>query len=281
MRFTKMEGLGNDYVYVDCFEQTVDDAPAVARQLSDRRFGIGGDGLILICRSDIADARMEMYNADGSRGEMCGNGVRCVARYVHEHLAVPAPTIRIETDAGLKTCELVFEDGALTGVRVDMGPPILERSEIPMEGPEGDAIAEHLFVQDHGLVATCLSMGNPHCVVFVEDVAGYPVERWGRSIEELPIFPNRTNVEFVQVISRGEVIQRTWERGSGETFACGTGACAVAVAGQLNDLLGKDVTIHLTGGDLRIEWAGGESDAVFMTGPAVEVFSGEIGDTRN
>jgi len=276
MRFTKMQGLGNDYVYVDCFRETVDDAPALARRISDRRFGVGGDGLILICRSDVADVRMEMYNADGSRGEMCGNGVRCVARYAHEHLAVVAPTILVETDAGIKTCDLVVEGGALVGVRVDMGPPVLERAEIPMEGPEGDAIGELLHVQDHALMVTCLSMGNPHCVAFVEDVAGYPVERWGRAIEELPIFPNRTNVAFVQVLGRNEVVQRTWERGSGETLACGTGACAAAVAGQLNNLLDNDVTIHLTGGDLRVEWAGGVEDPVYMTGPADEVFSGEF-----
>ncbi len=281
MRFTKMEGLGNDYVYVDCFEETVDDASALARRVSDRRFGVGSDGLILICRSDIADVRMEMYNADGSRGEMCGNGVRCVARYAHEHLAVVAPTIHVETDAGIKTCDLVVEDGELVGVRVDMGPPVLERAEIPMEGPEGDAVGEQLFVQDHSLIVTCLSMGNPHCVTFVADVAAHAVERWGRAIEELPIFPNRTNVEFVQVVARDEVIQRTWERGSGETFACGTGACAVAVAGQLNGLLDNAVTVHLTGGDLRIDWAGGANDPVYMTGPAVEVFTGEIANVRD
>jgi diaminopimelate epimerase len=276
MRFTKMQGLGNDYVYVDCFEESVDDAPALARRVSDRRFGIGSDGLILICPSDVADVRMEMYNADGSRGEMCGNGLRCVARFHHERHGCAEPVIHAETDAGIKVCELVFTDGEVSGVRIDMGPPILERADIPMLGPEGPVIAERLSVQDHGLVVTCLSMGNPHCVTFVEDAAAFPVERWGKAIEHLPVFPNRVNVEFVEVVSRTELIQRTWERGSGETFACGTGACAVAVAAQLNDLADGDVTIHLTGGDLRIEWSGDESASVFMTGPAETVFDGVL-----
>jgi len=278
MRFTKMQGLGNDYVYVDCFEETVRDAPALARRVSDRRFGVGSDGLILICPSDVADVRMEMYNADGSRGEMCGNGLRCVARFHHDRHGCSETVIRAETDAGIKTCELATDGGDITGVRIDMGAPILERGDIPMLGPEGRVVAEHLSVQDHGLVVTCVSMGNPHCVSFVEDVAGFPVERWGRAIEHLPVFPNRTNVEFVQVVSRSELIQRTWERGSGETFACGTGACAVAVAAQLNGLAGAEVTIHLTGGDLHVAWAGGDADPVLMTGPAEYVFDGVLAD---
>jgi len=276
MRFTKMQGLGNDYVYVDCFDESVRDAPALARRVSDRRFGIGSDGLILICPSDTADVRMEMYNADGSRSEMCGNGLRCVVRYHHDRHGCSDPVIRAETDAGVKTCELALTDGEVTGVRVDMGAPILDRDDIPMLGPDGPVVAEHLAVQDHGLIVTCLSMGNPHCVTFVEDVASFPVERWGRSIETLPIFPNRTNVEFVQVVSGSELIQRTWERGSGETLACGTGACAVAVAAQLNMLADDDVTIHLKGGDLRIEWSGRTRDSVFMTGPAEYVFDGVL-----
>ncbi len=274
MRFTKMQGLGNDYVYVDCFAETVHDAPALARRISDRRFGVGADGLILVCPSDIADVRMEMYNADGSRAEMCGNGLRCVARFFHDRHGCGGSIVRVETDAGIRTCELMVTGAQVRGVRVDMGPPILERGQIPMLGPGGAVIAEHLAVQDHGLVVTCLSMGNPHCVSFVESVADFPVATWGRAVEELPIFPNRTNVEFVEVTSRSGLIQRTWERGSGETHACGTGACAAAVAAQLNDLAGGDVTVHLTGGDLRIEWAGGASDAVYMTGPAEFVFEG-------
>jgi len=275
MRFTKMEGLGNDYVYVDCFRETVAEPAEVARRVSDRRLGIGADGLILICPSDTADFRMEMYNADGSRGEMCGNGIRCVAKYVYEHGIVVQAQLRGETDAGTKILDLRVEEGAVTRVRVDMGAPILERADIPMLGEPGPVIAEPLHVQDHAFVVTALSMGNPHCVTFVADVETFPVARAGAGIETHALFPNRVNAEFVQVVSRGELIQRTWERGSGETFACGTGACAVAVAAQLNDLADEKVTIHLRGGDLEIEWQG-EGRPVFMTGPAVEVFSGEI-----
>ncbi len=276
MHFTKMEGLGNDYVYVDCFEQHVNDPVALAKRVSDRRFGIGSDGLILIRPSDTADVAMEMYNADGSRGRMCGNGIRCVARYAFESGLAPKHSMVIDTDAGEKSLDLVFANGAFDGVRVDMGAPVFERADIPMEGPEGRVVAEYLSIQDHGLNVTCLSMGNPHCVTFVEDVEAFGVRRWGQAIEQLPIFPERVNVEFVQVVSESLAIQRTWERGSGETHACGTGACAVAVAGQVNGLLGNDVTVRLKGGDLRVEWAGGDHDSVFMTGPAIEVFRGTL-----
>jgi diaminopimelate epimerase len=275
MRFTKMQGLGNDYVYVDCFDETVTDAPALARRVADRRFGIGGDGLILVQRSDVAHYRMEMYNADGSRGEMCGNGLRCVARYAFEHGYAPSAAARAETDAGIKDVEIVFAAGEIAGVRVDMGVPILERAEIPMEGAPGVVVSEQLPVQDHFLTVTALSMGNPHCVTFVEDLGSFPVTHFGPAVESHPLFPNRVNAEFVQVLARGEVRQRTWERGSGETFACGTGACAVVVAGRLNDLLDEHVTVHLTGGDLEVAWAG-EGQSVWMTGPAVEVFRGEF-----
>jgi diaminopimelate epimerase len=275
MRFTKMEGLGNDYVYVDCFRGTVSDPVAVAKRVSDRRFGIGSDGLILIHPSDRADCRMEMYNADGSRGEMCGNGIRCVAKYVHDHGHVQKSTLTCDTDAGVKTLDVFAgADGKIDRVRVDMGPPILERADIPMLGDEGTVIAEQLHVQDHAFIITAVSMGNPHCVIFVDDEKTFPVARVGEAIENLSLFPNRVNVEFVRVVSRTELHQRTWERGSGETFACGTGACAVAVAARLNDLADERVMIHLLGGDLEIEWAG-EGEPVFMTGPAVEVFSGD------
>lgn len=275
MRFTKMEGLGNDYVYVDGFRETVADPVAVAKTVSDRRFGIGSDGLILIQPSDTADFRMEMYNADGSRGEMCGNGIRCVAKYVYDHGIAQQTTLRGDTDAGVKTLELTVENGKVSQVRVDMGVPILERALIPMLGDAGQVIGELMHVQDHAVRLTAVSMGNPHAVTFVEDVERALVRVVGPAVEDSPFFPNRVNVEFVQVVSRTELIQRTWERGSGETFACGTGACAVAVAAQLNDLADSDVTIHLRGGDLRIEWAG-EGEPVFMTGPAVEVFQGDI-----
>jgi diaminopimelate epimerase len=275
MRFTKMQGLGNDYVYVDLFRETVADAPALARRVSDRRFGIGSDGLILIAPSRVADFRMEMYNADGSRGEMCGNGLRCVAKYVHDHGIAKRTSLRGETDAGVKEIELVVEGGKAVAARVDMGVPQLERAEIPMAGPAGRVVAERLAAAGRDLVVTCVSMGNPHCVVFVEDPASFPVEEVGPAVERLPAFPRRTNVEFARVVSQREVVQRTWERGSGETLACGTGACAVAVAGRLNGLLGPDATIRLRGGDLRVQWEG-EGSPVLMTGPAVEVFSGDI-----
>jgi diaminopimelate epimerase len=275
MRFTKMQGLGNDYVYVDAFVEEVADPAAAARFVSDRRFGIGSDGLILIHPSAKADFRMEMYNADGSRGEMCGNGIRCCAKYVYEAGRARKTHLTAETDAGIKELDLVLEGGKVTAVRVNMGAPILERAEIPMLGPPGSVVAEPLHVQDHVFTVTAVSMGNPHCVLFVEDPQRFPVERVGRVIETLPIFPRRTNVEFVKVLSRTEVVQRTWERGSGETSACGTGACAVVVAGRLNGLLDAKVTVHLAGGDLAIEWEG-DGAPVFKTGPAVEVFRGQI-----
>ncbi len=285
LRFTKMEGLGNDYVYVDGFRETVADAPAVARRVSDRRFGVGSDGLIIIQPPSAAAARsgavvrMEMYNADGSRSEMCGNGLRCVGKYAFDHGIAKSPRLIAETDAGLKTIDLVVDGNRAVAARIDMGPPRLERAEIPMTGAAGRVVAEHLAVEaggrTHDLVVTCVSMGNPHCVTFVDDPDRYPVEIVGPAVENHARFPRRTNAEFVTVVSPREIVQRTWERGSGETFACGTGACAVAVAARLNGLSGPDVTIHLRGGDLRVEWEG-EGASVFMTGPAVEVFRGEF-----
>jgi diaminopimelate epimerase len=275
MRFTKMEGLGNDYVYVDAFVERVADPAAVARRVSDRRFGIGSDGLILVHPSETADFRMEMYNADGSRSEMCGNGIRCCAKLVHDLGHVRKRTMRAETDAGVKEIEIVSQAAGVAMVRVNMGAPRLERAEIPMEGPPGRVVSEPLPVQDHVFPVTAVSMGNPHCVLLVEDPDRFPVERVGAVIERLPVFPNRTNVEFAKVVSRGEILQRTWERGSGETFACGTGACAVAVAARLNGLTDARVTVRLRGGDLAIEWEG-EGAPVFKTGPAVTVFTGEI-----
>ena len=281
MRFTKMQGLGNDYVYVNGFVETIADPVAVARKVSDRRFGIGSDGLIIIQppSSPGADLRMEMYNADGSRSEMCGNGLRCVAKYAYDHGIARKRIIVADTDAGVKTIQLTIEGEVAVSARIDMGPPRLSRAEVPMLGADGPVIAEPFAVDAGGLrrdlAVTCVSMGNPHCVVFVPDPESYPVDVVGPVIENDPRFPRRTNVEFVTVRSRTEIVQRTWERGSGETFACGTGACAVAVAAQLNGLVDGDVVIHLRGGDLRIEWAG-RGHSVFMTGPAVEVFSGEV-----
>lgn len=276
MKFTKMHGAGNDYVYVNCFEERVDNPEQVAIKVSDRNFGIGSDGLILIMPSDVADVRMRMFNSDGSESEMCGNGIRCVAKYAYDHGIVAKKEITAETGAGILTLQLVTNDrNKVDKVRVNMGKPRLTRAEIPMQGePGAKVVAEPLNILHTTFQITCVSMGNPHCVIFIDDVENFQVEKYGPLIENHELFPRRTNVEFVQVISRGEVRQRTWERGAGETLACGTGASAVCVAGALNGLTEKKILNHLSGGDLELEWA--DDGYLYMTGPAVEVFSGEI-----
>jgi len=276
MKFTKMQGAGNDYVYVNCFEETIADPRQVAIQVSNRNFGIGSDGLILIMPSKTADVRMRMFNSDGSESEMCGNGIRCVAKYAYDHGIVTQKEITAETGAGILTLKLTpGSDGKIEKVRVNMGPPRLARSEIPMNGPEAaQVVAESLTILDRTFQITCVSMGNPHCVIFVDDADGFPVSTYGPPIENHELFPRRTNVEFVQIISRNEVRQRTWERGAGETLACGTGSSAVTAACVLNGLTEKRILNHLSGGDLEMEWA--EDGNIYMTGPAVEVFSGEI-----
>lgn len=276
MKFTKMHGAGNDYVYVNCFEEQVTNPAEVAIKVSNRNFGIGSDGLILIMPSDKADVRMRMFNSDGSESEMCGNGIRCVAKYAYDHGIVTKTEITAETGAGILTLQL-FPNSAnrVERVRVNMGPPRLSRAEIPMNGsPTPQVVAEELTVLDKTFKITCVSMGNPHCIIYVEDVDSFPVATYGPLIENHQLFPRRTNVEFIQIISRGEVKQRTWERGAGETLACGTGASAVCVAGVLNDVTDRTILNHLAGGDLELEWV--ENGSVFMTGPATEVFSGEI-----
>ena len=291
MRFTKMHGAGNDYVYVDCFRESVPDDPAeTARQIADRHFGVGGDGLILICPSTVADARMRMFNADGSESEMCGNGIRCVAKYVYDHAICQKQTLRIETGAGVLTLDLEIVDGLVERVRVDMGRPILEPAKIPVVFPRpfaADRIvnfplnqyipldAPASWMEDCGLDLrmTCVSMGNPHVVIYCDHVAAVPLATIGAFLERQPIFPKRINVHFVEVHAAGEVTMRTWERGSGITLACGTGASAVCVAGVLAGRTDRRILAHLPGGDLELEWT--ENDHVFMTGPAVEVFSGE------
>jgi len=276
MKFTKMQGAGNDYVYVDCFREKVANPAEVALKVSNRNFGIGSDGLILIMPSDIADVRMRMFNSDGSESEMCGNGIRCVAKYAYDHGIVAKKEITAETGAGVLTLRL-FTDGAnkVEKVRVNMGVPRLTRKEIPMLGDaDTKVINEPLNILHTTFHITCVSMGNPHCVIFVDDVENFQVEKYGPLIENHDLFPRRTNVEFVQVLSRTEVRQRTWERGAGETLACGTGASAVTAAGVLNGLTEKKIVNHLSGGDLELEWA--EDDSIYMAGPAVEVFSGEI-----
>ncbi len=275
--FTKMQGCGNDYVYVDGFHHDVDDPPALARAISDRRFGVGSDGLILVLPSERADVRMRMWNADGSESEMCGNGLRCVAKFAYERgLAPRRPRLTAETGAGVLALDLDVRDGRVEAVTVDMGEPVLECARIPVAGPLAGAgrpvVDEPLAVGDRTLRVTCVSMGNPHCVTFVDDAKAFPVERYGPLIENHPAFPRRTNAEFVQVVSRGEVVQRTWERGAGETWACGTGASAVCVAGALTGRTDRRVLVHLLGGDLRIEWR--EDGHVLKTGPAVAVFDG-------
>ena len=277
MRFTKMQGAGNDYVYVDCFhERPPADPAAVARAISDRHTGVGGDGLILIRPSEQADARMQMFNADGSEAEMCGNGIRCVAKYVHDHGIARKQELRIETGAGVLTLELYVKNGKVEQVRVNMGRPILGHELIPTKLPGDPPVRARLEVDGQTLEVTCVSMGNPHCITFVDEVNDDWVHGIGPRIERHAAFPQRVNAEFVQVISSREVVMRVWERGSGETQACGTGACAVAVAGVLNEVTERKVLAHLPGGDLNLEWA--ESGDVFMTGPAVEVFSGEWPD---
>lgn len=282
IEFTKMHGAGNDYVYVDCFAQEAPINPAdLARKISDRRFGVGGDGLILILPSDAADARMRMFNADGSESEMCGNGIRCVAKYVYDHGIKQQPRLKIETGAGVLEIDLTIENGLAKFATVDMGRPILEPSLVPctLIGDAGDsskAIVEApLEIGGVKLNITCVSMGNPHCVIFVPEATDDLVLRVGPMIENSSIFPKRTNVEFIEIISRNEVRQRTWERGSGETWACGTGASAVCVAGVLSGRTDAEIVNHLRGGDLKLKWDG-IGHSVFMTGEAVEVFSGSF-----
>ncbi len=277
MKFTKMQGAGNDYVYVDCFKEKVQDPAAAAIKVSNRNFGIGSDGLILIMPSEVADVRMRMFNSDGSESEMCGNGIRCVAKYAYDHGIVSKKEITAETGAGVLTLQLFTDSGnKVEKVRVNMGPPRLTRKEIPMLGnPDEKVVSQPLNVLHSTFDITCASMGNPHCVIFVDDVGNFPVEKYGPIIENHELFPRRTNVEFVQVVSRTEVRQRTWERGAGETLACGTGSSAVTAACVLNGLTEKKILNHLLGGDLEMEWS--EDGNIYMTGPAVEVFSGEIG----
>ncbi len=274
MRFTKMHGAGNDYIYVDCFQVPPPEGPGeLAVAVSDRHFGIGGDGLILICPSPVADARMRMFNADGSESEMCGNGVRCVAKYVYDHGICRKESLKIETDAGVLSLDLQVEAGRVRRVRVDMGPPVLAAGEIPTTLEGDPVVGAELAVAGRTLAVTCVSMGNPHCVTFVDQVSDDWVLAVGPKIERDPHFPHRVNAEFVQVISPGEVRMRVWERGSGETLACGTGAAAVCVAGVLSDRTERSIVAHLPGGDLQLDWAA--DDHVYLTGPAVEVFSGE------
>ena len=275
MNFTKMHGCGNDYIYVNLFEEKVEDPKNTAIKVSDRHFGIGADGLVLIGPSEIADFRMRIFNADGSEAEMCGNATRCVAKYVYEHRLTNKTIITLETGAGIKELVLTVKDGIVELVRVDMGEPILEAKEIPVIADKSPVVDEPLLVDGKEWRMTCVSMGNPHAVVFVEDVYALDLEKIGPKFENHPRFPKRTNTEFCHVISRKEVDMRVWERGSGETWACGTGACGLVMACILNGYTEDTVLVHLRGGDLSITYDR-ETNHVFKTGPATEVFSGSI-----
>lgn len=274
MKFTKMHGIGNDYVYVNCFEENVDNPAQTAIAVSDRHKGIGSDGLVLIKPSDIADFTMEMYNADGSQSQMCGNAIRCVGKYVYENGLTDKTDIAIETLAGIKYLKLTVVDEKVTIVRVNMGAPILVPAQIPVNLQGDEAIDCPVVIGEKEYNITCVSMGNPHCITYVEDVMEIDIDKIGPVFENAPLFPERVNAEFVKVIDRDTLMMRVWERGSGETMACGTGACAVAVASILNGLCNDTVTVKLLGGDLEITWDRHEN-IVYMTGSATTVFTGE------
>jgi diaminopimelate epimerase len=278
MHFTKLHGLGNDYIYINGLAEDLSpyNVPVLSQVLSDRNFGIGGDGIILVLPSQCADFRMRIFNADGSEAEMCGNGVRAFSKYVFEHGLTQKTSLTVETGAGIIRPSLTVEGGKVTLVRVDMGEPRLTRKDIPVAGEPADqpVISEPLSVEGHDLKITCVSMGNPHCVIFVDDADSFPVRELGPVIEHHPMFPKRINVEFATVEDRQNIQMRVWERGSGVTLACGTGASATCVAAVLNGLVDRKVRVSLLGGDLFLEWA--ENNHVFLTGPASEAFSGEV-----
>ncbi len=277
MRFVKMHGIGNDYVFVDCFEQEVSAPAELAVRIADRHFGVGGDGLILIlpAQKKSDHARMRVFNADGSEAQMCGNGIRCVGKYVRDHGLSDANPLRIETGAGIKTIELILDGaGRAAAATVDMGEPVLTAADVPVNIPRDRVVDAPMPVGRYNFQMTCVSMGNPHAVMFFDDVASLPLAEIGPAVERSPLFPQRTNAHFVQVRSPGEVTVRTWERGSGITLACGTGASAVCVAGVLTERTAREVLAHLPGGDLNLEWREADNH-VYMTGPAVEVFTGD------
>ncbi len=276
MKFTKMQGAGNDYVYVNCFQEEVKNPQEISKFVSDRHFGIGADGLILIQPSQQADFKMAMYNADGSQGEMCGNAIRCVAKYVYDHGMTDKTQISIDTLAGIKYLELTLEHGEVSQVRVNMGTPCLTADKIPVVAETEQVVNVPIDVGGRTCRITAVSMGNPHCVLFLEeDVRTLDLSAIGPHFENHPRFPKRINTEFVNVIDEHTLRMRVWERGSGETLACGTGSCASAVAAMLNGKCDREVTVLLTGGKLNIAWEGSDAP-VYMTGPAVKVFEGEI-----
>ena len=275
IKFTKMQGLGNDYVYMDAIHQKIENESSLAQFVSNRHFGIGSDGLILICKSDIADFKMRMFNSDGSEAEMCGNGIRCVGKFVYDKGLTDKTTVTIETLAGIKTLELNTKDGKVETVKVDMGEPILNPKEIPVISDEEPVKNLMLEAEGRKFKFTCVSMGNPHAITEVEDTEKFDVEKYGKVLEVDKAFPNKINVEFIQIVDKNHVKMRVWERGAGETLACGTGACATAVACYLNGKTDRNVEVELLGGKLFIEW-NEENNHIFMTGPAVTVFEGVI-----
>lgn len=279
INFTKMQGCGNDYVYISGFTEKIplEKKPDFVRRMSDRHFGIGGDGVIFVNPSELADFEMEMYNADGTRAEMCGNGIRCVAKFVYDKGLTDKTEITVESFGQVKYLRLFTENGRVKQVRVDMGEPVLRAEEIPVVCGSEQAVAEAIEVEGREYEMTCVSMGNPHAVVYMEDVAGLEIEKAGPFFENHPRFPRRVNTEFVKVLDRNTVEMRVWERGSGETLACGTGCCAVAVACVLNGLTERRMTVKVLGGALEIEWDEA-NNRVYMTGPAETVFEGCVED---
>ena len=275
IKFTKMQGLGNDYVYMDAIHQKIENESSLAQFVSNRHFGIGSDGLILICKSDVADFKMRMFNSDGSEAEMCGNGIRCVGKFVYDKGLTDKTTVTVETLAGIKTLELNTKEGKVETVKVDMGEPILNPKEIPVISDEEPVKNLMLEAEGRKFKFTCVSMGNPHAITEVEDTEKFDVEKYGKVLEIDKAFPNKTNVEFIQIVDKNHVKMRVWERGAGETLACGTGACATAVACYLNGKTDKNVEVELLGGKLYIEW-NEENNHIYMTGPAVTVFEGML-----
>lgn len=273
MRFTKMEGCGNDYIYINCFEEDVKQPEKLAIAMSERHFGVGGDGLVLIMPSEKADFRMRMFNLDGSEGEMCGNAVRCIGKYVYERGMTKKEELSLETAGGMRYMTLNVDKGIVKTVSVDMGEPVLEAEKIPVIHGISPVIRKCVTIHRKDFIFTCVSMGNPHAVTFVEDPQLFPVEEYGKRVETNPLFPNRTNVEFVQVINRKHIKMRVWERGSGETLACGTGACAAVVAAILNGFCDREVQVSLVGGELTITW-NEQDNHVYMSGPAAFSFDG-------
>ena len=275
IKFTKMHGLGNDYVYMDAIHQNIENESSLAQFVSNRHFGIGSDGLILICKSESADFKMRMFNSDGSEAEMCGNGIRCVGKFVYDKGLTAKTEVTIETLAGVKTLQLNLENGKVKTVRVDMGEPILTPKEIPVISEEEPVKNLKLKAEDKEFRFTCVSMGNPHAVTTIENTKDFDVKKYGKILEIDKAFPNKTNVEFIEIVDEKHIKMRVWERGAGETLACGTGACASVVACYLNGLTESEVEVELLGGTLKIEW-NQKDNHIYMTGPAVIVFEGEL-----